>query len=101
MMNSRPHLLGVRAIVVSGVVDIRIVESDEMRSKLRRQLQPGNYLIDARFIVELFVEVQVIRRTFALNLGLGARPEETRRPHSLLLCQHPQRRTAIPTAITI
>src|SRR5260370_21820158 len=101
MMNSCPHLVGVRAIVVSGVVDIGIVEGDEMRSKLRRQLQPRDHLMHALFIVKLFVEVQVIRRPFALNLGLGARPEEARRPHSLLLCQHPQRRTAIPTAITV
>src|SRR6266478_4831505 len=101
MMNSGTHLVGVRTIVVSGVVDIGIVESDEMRSKLRRQLQPRNHLINALLIVELVIKVQVVRRTFTLYLGLRARPEETRRPHSLLLCQHPQRRTAIPTAITI
>src|SRR5271154_4162573 len=101
MMHGGSHLIGIRTVGVSRVVDVGIVERDEVRTKLRRQLQPRNHLIDALLIVELVVEVQVIRRTFALDLGLGARPEETRRPHALLLGQHPKRRTAIPTAVAV
>ena len=101
MMNRRPHLVGVRAIVVSGVVDVGIVKRDEMRSKIRRQLQPRDHLIDTLFIVELLVEAQIVRRAFALDLRLRARPEEARRAHSLLLCQHPKRRAAIPAAIAV
>src|ERR1700758_1581585 len=89
MMDSRSHLLGVRAINVPSVVDIGVIKSNEMRSEFRRQFQPRNDLIDALFIIELIVEAQIIRGTCSLNLSLRARPEEACRPHPLLLRQDP------------
>ena len=101
VVNGRPHLFSVRAIGVAGMVDVGIVKGDEVGAKLWRQLQPRYDLVHTFFIIQLVLELQIIRGAFAVNLGLGTGPEETGRSHALLLCQYPERRAAIQTAIGV
>src|ERR1700728_451005 len=67
-----------------------------MGSPLGRKLQPPPHLLHALPMGKLGVVLHVIRWQRALNVRFGPGPEETRRTHSLLLRQHPQRSPAVP-----
>ena len=89
----------VRAEAVAGVIDLTEVECDEVRTLGLGERQPLHDLIDARLVGYGVVIVQVVARPLAGDLCLRAGPEEAGCAHALLLCQRPERHTAIPGAI--
>ena len=67
----------------------------------RRQLQPGDDLIDALFIGKVIVEMQIIRGPPAINFGLRTGPEEAGAAHALFFRQAPQGGASIPASVAI
>lgn len=86
---------------MAGVIGVAVVESDEVRALRWRQLEPRDDLVDALFVVEGVVEVDVLVGPFAGDLGLGAGPEEGGGAHSVLLGQRPERSAAVPASVAI
>src|SRR6202034_2834653 len=91
----------VGPILMSGMVVVGVIEGDQVGPLCRRQLQPGDDLIDALFIGEVIVEMQVIRGAPTIDFSLRAGPEEASAPHALLFRQAPQWGASIPTAVAI
>jgi len=84
---------------MTGVIDRRIVEGDEVGPLRGRQTQPGDDLLDPLVVREMVVELEVVGWPHSGNFRLGAGPEEARTAHALLLRQHPQRRAPVPASI--
>src|SRR5581483_10600845 len=89
------------AIIVSGMVYVRAVERNEVRTLVYRKLKPGDHLFNAPLIGKPVIEMQVIAWPHILDCGFRPRPEEAGRTHALFLSQYPERRAAIPAAIAV
>src|ERR1700722_16559118 len=100
----RDRSLGVRAvgsILMTGVIDVGVIERDQMGPLRRRQSEPGYDLIYALFIGKVVVEMQVVSGPRSIYLGLGAGPEETGAAHALPFRQDPQRGASIPASVAL
>ena len=71
------------------MVRLVVVEGDEVGALFGWEFEPCDDLVDALFVGEMVVELEVVAGADALNCGFGSGPEEAGGAHALLLGEHP------------
>jgi len=89
----------IRAVIVTGVIDLLKVQGQEVRAFVARQAKPRQHLIHARVGTHLAIECQPVLGTHAVDGDIRARPEHCRRMFALAFGANPQRLAAPPRRI--
>ena len=92
-------LVVIGPVAMARVVHIGKVKRDEAGPFCFRELQPVKHFSDAGEVGHATIVVVVITRPHPLYGRLGTYKKVTRCLDTILLCQHPDWRTAIPVAI--
>src|SRR5580658_5048894 len=62
-------------------------------------MEPSQNLVNPLSVGKFSVELQIVSGTNSLDVRLRTDPKETSRPHALLLRQHPEWSSTIPSAV--
>ena len=89
MENGGADFGAVGAELMSVMVGLGVVEGDEVGALFGWELEPFDDLVDALFVGEVGVEMEVVAGADALDRSLGAGPEEAGGAHALLLGEDP------------
>ena len=88
-----------RTGIVSGAVDSREVEGDQVGAGVGWQRQPGHYLVDTLTVRPAGIVWGPERRTHTANCGFRAHEEHRRRHHALGLGRDPDRFAPVPRTV--